>query len=217
MVKLAVKVMVGMKLSDLGYEGGLWEKQNLVGVKAPVFSMSKLTGVDTFLGPEMKSTGEVMGIDKDFKSATTKALIAADIMLPSEGTILLSISDEDKLQAKPMIHSLQESGYKFFATEGTAVLISDLGYPVVQVPKRLNDNHPNVVDVINNGTVDAVINTVTRDRDVLQDGFHIRRAAADSRVPCFTSLDTAKAAVESLLNGNKGYNVLTIKEYLNNT
>ena len=96
-------------------------------------------------------------------------------------------------------------------------MISELGYPVVEVPKRLNDSHPNVVDVINNGTVDAVINTVTRDRDVLQDGFHIRRAAADNRIPCFTSLDTARSAVESLLNGNNGYNVLTIKEYLKNS
>ena len=214
MVKLAVKAMMGNKLSDLGYQGGLWEKQDLVGVKAPVFSMSKLTGVDTFLGPEMKSTGEVMGIDKDFKSATTKALIAADIMLPPEGTILLSISNEDKIPSTPMIHNLHQCGYNFFATEGTAVMISELGYPVVEVPKRLNDGHPNVVDVINNGTVDAVINTVTRDRDVLQDGFHIRRAAADNRIPCFTSLDTARSAVESLLNGNNVYNVLTIKEYL---
>ena len=165
----------------------------------------------------MKSTGEVMGIDKDFKSATTKALIAADIMLPPEGTILLSISNEDKIPSTPMIHNLHQCGYNFFATEGTAVMISELGYPVVEVPKRLNDGHPNVVDVINNGTVDAVINTVTRDRDVLQDGFHIRRAAADNRIPCFTSLDTARSAVESLLNGNNVYNVLTIKEYLKNT
>ena len=217
MVKLAVKAMLGMKLNDLGYSGGLCKRRNLVGVKAPVFSMSKLTGVDTYLGPEMKSTGEVMGIDKDFKAATTKALIAAGIMLPQEGTILLSISDEDKISANLMISNLNQCGYKFFATEGTAVLINELGYPVVEVPKRLNESHPNVVDVINNGTVDAVVNTVTRDRDVLQDGFYIRRAAADNRIPCFTSLDTARSAVESLLNGGNGYNVLTIKEYLNNT
>ena len=217
MVKLAVKAMLGMNLQNLGYRGGLWEKQNLVGVKVPVFSMSKLAGVDTFLGPEMKSTGEVMGIDKNFESATTKALIAADIMLPSDGSILLSISDEDKNSSSQMIKNLGNCGYKFFATEGTAAFINGLGYPVIEVPKRLNDNHPNVVDIINNGTVDAVVNTVTRDRDVQQDGFYIRRAAVDGRIPCFTSLDTARSAVESLLNGGHSYNVLTVKEYFENT
>ena len=214
MVKLAVKAMLGKKLNDLGYEGGLWKKQDLVGVKAPVFSMAKLAGVDTFLGPEMKSTGEVMGLDKNFESAATKALMASDLMLPENGAILLSISDEDKSDSVALIKGLHEAGYKFFATEGTAAVINGLEIPVVMVPKRLDDDGPNVVDIISNGTVDAVVNTVTGAREVMQDGFHIRRAAVDNRIPCFTSLDTARAAVESLCKGGANYNVLTIQEYL---
>ena len=186
----------------------------MVGVKAPVFSMSKLAGVDTFLGPEMKSTGEVMGLDKNFESAAAKALMASNLMLPKNGAILLSISDEDKSDSISLIKNLDEAGYKLFATEGTAAVINGLEIPVVMVPKRLDDDGPNVVDIINNGTVNAVVNTVTGAREVMQDGFHIRRAAVDKRVPCFTSLDTARAAVESLCKGGENYNVLTIQEYL---
>ena len=215
MVKLAVKAMLGQKLNALGYEGGLWAKQDLVGVKAPVFSMSKLAGVDTFLGPEMKSTGEVMGIDKDFESAAAKALMASNMMLPQNGSILISVSDVDKADSVTLIKDLAEVGYKFFATEGTASVINGLDLAVVMVPKRLDGGGPNVVDIINNGTVDAVVNTVTGDREVMQDGFHIRRAAVDRRIPCFTSLDTARAAVESLIKGGTNYNVLTVQEYLN--
>ena len=215
MVKLAVKTMLGKNLKDLGYGIGLWEKQDLVGVKAPVFSMSKLAGVDTFLGPEMKSTGEVMGVDRDFESAAAKALMASNLMLPNEGSILLSVSDNDKADSINLIKELSVAGYSFFATEGTASVITGLGIPVVMVPKRLDEGSPNIVDIIRNGTVDAVINTVTGDREVMQDGFHIRRAAVDRLIPCFTSLDTARAAVESLSKGTSDFNVLTIQEYLN--
>ena len=170
-----------------------------MGVKAPVFSMSKLAGVDTYLGPEMKSTGEVMGIDYEFGPAVAKALAAAGLNLPPRGSILLSIADRNKAEAVSMIRDLAGAGYALYATEGTAALIRGLDIPVVAVPKRLDRGHPNVVDVIVDGTVDAVVNTVTGDREVLQDGFHVRRAAVDRRIPCFTSLDTARAAVESLV------------------
>ena len=214
MVQLAIKAMLGKKLPDLGYQGGLWKKQQLVGVKAPVFSMSKLAGVDTFLGPEMKSTGEVMGLDETYESAVAKALIASNMMLPKKGSILMSIRDEDKADSITLIRELDEMGYSFFATEGTATVINGLGLPVVMVPKRLDDSDPNVVDIINNGTVDAVINTITGDREVMQDGFHIRRAAVDRRIPCFTSLDTARVAVETLATGGASFNVKTVQEYM---
>ena len=179
--------------------------------------MSKLAGVDTYLGPEMKSTGEAMGIDHDFPSALSKALMAAGLMLRSRGSILLSIADRNKAEAIPMIKDLARAGCKLYATEGTAATIEGLGIPVEAVPKRLNQGHPNVVDVIVEGTVDAVINTVTGDREVLQDGFEIRRAAVDRRIPCFTSLDTARAAAESLANGNSSYSVKPLREYLSDT
>ena len=217
MVKLAIKAMLGKKLPELGYQGGLWKKQQLVGVKAPVFSMSKLAGVDTFLGPEMKSTGEVMGLDETYESAVAKALMASNMMLPVKGSILISIRDEDKADSINLIRELDEMGYSFFATEGTATVINGLGLPVVMVPKRLDGSDPNVVDIISNGTVDAVINTTTGDREVMQDGFHIRRAAVDRRIPCFTSLDTARVAVETLATGGTRFNVKTVQEYMAKT
>ena len=215
MVRLAVNVMLGKSLKEQGYEGGLWKQQKLVAVKAPVFSMAKLTGVDTYLGPEMKSTGEVMGIDYDFRSALQKSLMAAGMMLPRSGSILLSISDRDKAEAVQMVKDLHTVGYTIYATEGTAAMIKGLGIPVTAITKSLrNGQHPNAVDVINDGTVDAVVNTVTRDRQTLQDGFQIRRAAVDHRIPCFTALDTARSVVESLANGGGEYSVKPLSRYL---
>ena len=213
MVKLAVNAMLGKTLEEQGYEGGLWKKQKLVGVKAPVFSMSKLAGVDTYLGPEMKSTGEVMGIDYAFRPALAKALMAAGLMLPPKGSILLSLSDRTKAESVPMIEGLAEAGYELYATPGTAAMIRGMHMPVVEVPYLLSEKHPDVVDVIVDGTVDAVVNTVTGDMATLQDGFEIRRAAVERRIPCFTSLDTARAAVESLANGDGGYSVKPLPVY----
>ena len=213
MVQLAVKTMLGRSLSDLGYNSGLYKKQKLVGIKAPVFSMSKLANVDSYLGPEMKSTGEVMGIDKTFSGALSKALIASGLALPPNGSILLSLADKDKPDAEDLITDLSKSGYELYATGGTADMVSGLGFPVKAIPKKLNEGHPNVVDVIVDGTVDAVVNTVTGDRTVLQDGFKIRRAAVDKRIPCFTSLDTARAAAESLASGEEDYSVRPLNHY----
>ncbi len=213
MVRLAVNAMLGKSLQEQGYPGGLWKRQKLVAVKAPVFSMSKLAGVDTYLGPEMKSTGEVMGIDYEFRPAVAKALMAAGLTLPPEGSVLLSIAGRDKAEALPMIKDLARVGYRIYATEGTAATVRALDIPVVSVPKRLNEGHPNVLDIIMDGTVDAVVNTITRDRETQQDGFKIRRVAVERRIPCFTSLDTARAAVESLANGPGAYNVKPLPAY----
>ena len=214
MVKLATKIMLGRTLTEMGYSSGLWERQNLVAVKAPVFSMSKLAGVDTYLGPEMKSTGEVMGIDSDFRGAVAKALLAGGMMFRSGGSVLLSIADRDKGESVPLIRALAESGCRLYATEGTAAMVEGLGVPVTLITKKLSEGHPNVMDIITDGTVDAVVNTVTGERSHLQDGFQIRRAAVERRIPCFTSLDTARAAAESLLNGPGGYSVRRRGEYL---
>ena len=214
MVKLAIKVMLGKSLKELGYKGGLSKRRDLVGVKAPVFSMSKLSGVDTYLGPEMKSTGEVMGIDHEFRPAVAKALMAAGMTVSQGDSVLLSIADRDKADAQPMIRGMVEAGCTLFATEGTAAMITGLGLPVNSVTKLLGRGHPNVLDVIADGTVAAVINTVTGNREVLQDGFQIRRAAVDKRIPCFTSLDTARAAVESMSGSGVPYSVKPLKAYL---
>ena len=214
MVKLATKIMLGRTLQEMGYGGGLWKRQNLVAIKAPVFSMSKLAGVDTYLGPEMKSTGEVMGIDTDFRGAVAKALLAGGMLFRTNGSVLLSIADRDKGESVPLVRALAESGCRLYATEGTAAMVEGLGVPVTLITKKLSEGHPNVLDIIMDGTVDAVVNTVTGERSHLQDGFQIRRAAVERRIPCFTSLDTARAAAESLLNGPGGYSVRRRGEYL---
>jgi carbamoyl-phosphate synthase large subunit len=213
MVKVATKVMLGRSLKEQGYHTGLYKKQKLVGIKAPVFSMSKLLGVDTYLGPEMKSTGEVMGIDYTFDAALAKALLAAGLMLPPQGAILFSIADRDKPEALPIIRKFAQIGYKLYATEGTAGMIATMGLPVTTITKKLGEGHPNVVDVINDGTVDGVVNTVTGGRIPLKDGFYIRRAAAEKRIPCFTSLDTARAVAETLANGIHTYNAQPLPSY----
>jgi len=205
--------MLGKSLKEQGYSSGLWPQQKLIGIKAPVFSMSKLLGVDTYLGPEMKSTGEVMGIDATFNSALAKALLAVGLMLPSQGAILLSIADRDKAEALPIIRKLSSIGYKLYATEGTATMIEAAGFPVKRITKKLSEGHPNVVDIINDGTVDGVVNTVTGGQIPLRDGFYIRRAAAEKRVPCFTSLDTVRAAVEALANGNQTFLIQPLPDY----
>ncbi|MFB0559477.1 MAG: carbamoyl-phosphate synthase large subunit, partial [Dehalococcoidales bacterium] len=213
MVNVATKVMLGKSLNEQGYATGLWQRQNLVGIKAPVFSMSKLLGVDTYLGPEMKSTGEVMGIDYTFDAALTKALLAAGLMLLHKGAILFSIADRDKPEAVPLIKQFLSMGYKLYATEGTAAMIEAVGLPVKMISKKLSEGHPNVVDIINDGTVNGVVNTITGGRVSLRDGFYIRRAAAEKRIPCFTSLDTARAAVEALVNGNQIYSAQPLSDY----
>ena len=213
MIRLAIKAMLGRSITEAGYEGGLWKRQKLVAVKAPVFSMSKLSGVDNYLGPEMKSTGEVMGIDTDFSSAVAKALMASGMMLPEKGSILLTIADRDKADAVPMIRQLADAGYGLFATEGTARLIQGLGIDAFAIPKVHTGEHPSTVDIIEDGTVAAVVNTIEGDRESLEDGFEIRRAAVDRRIPCFTSLDTARAAVESLIGGAANYNIKPLPEY----
>jgi carbamoyl-phosphate synthase large subunit len=219
MVQVAVNIMLGQSLAEQGYEGGLWPRQDLVAVKAPVFSMSKLIGVDTYLGPEMKSTGEVMGIDHDFSAALAKALMSSDLALKPGTGVLLSIADHHKTQMLPVIHALHDAGCRLYATEGTAGMIAALGLPVEQVAKRLNEGHPNVVDVINDGSVQCVINTPEgRYTGTLRDGFYIRRAATEKRIPCFTSIDTARAAVDAMSaalrhDGGHAYHVKPFVEY----
>ncbi|MGI2335585.1 MAG: carbamoyl-phosphate synthase large subunit [Dehalogenimonas sp.] len=213
MVEVAVNIMLGRSLKEQGYEGGLWPAKPLVAIKAPVFSMSKLVGVDTYLGPEMKSTGEVMGIDREFNGALIKALTAAGLALPAEGNILLSIADRDKAEALPLIRKLHTAGYHFYATDGTSAMIEAAGLPVKLISKKLSEGHPNIVDIVRNGTVNGVINTATGDRTPLRDGFHIRRAAAEKRVPCYTSLDTARVAIDSISNKGCKYNIKPLTEY----
>jgi len=215
MVKVATRVMLGQSLKQQGYQGGLWPVRKLVAIKAPVFSMSKLTGVDTHLGPEMKSTGEVMGIDYTFEGALGKAVQAAGLALPPKGGVLFSIADRDKPEALPIIRELARNGNRLYATEGTAAMIEVAGLPVRMTSKKLSEGHPNIIDMINDGTITGVVNTTTGGQAPFRDGFYIRRAAVEKRIPCFTSLDTIRAAAAIMANDRQAYTVQPLPDYRN--
>ncbi len=215
MIDIATKAMLGISLKEQGYGSGLFPPRKLCAIKAPVFSMSKLLGVDTHLGPEMKSTGEVMGIDFNFNNALAKALLAAGLMLREEGAILFSIADRDKGEALPLIKNFSKAGYKLYATEGTSAFLQDAGLLVKTIGKKLSEGHPNVVDIIHDGTINGVVNTITGGRIPLRDGFYIRRAAAEKRIPCFTSLDTARAVAEVLINSQRSFSIKSLPKYRN--
>ena len=217
MVKLATNIMLGKSLEEQGYEGGLWPRQPLTAVKAPVFSMAKLRGVEVHLGPEMRSTGEVMGIDRSFSSAFFKALIGSGLALPKSGSILISLADEDKSDALEMITTLARMGFKLFATEGTAAMIERAGMPVQLTTKRIGRGSPDMLDVILNGTVDGVINTPGQANKDILDGLTIRRAAVERGIPCITSLDTARTVVDAMEKAAAMYSVEPIQHYRQET
>jgi carbamoyl-phosphate synthase large subunit len=199
MVPLAVRVMLGEKLAGMGVTPGLMPPSRLVAVKVPVFSWSKLTAADTGLGPEMKSTGEVIGVDEDAAGALAKGFLAAGVNLPAEGKILLTVADRDKDGVVELARALATAGYRLLATRGTALRLETAGIPVENVAK-LDEGSPHVVDAIAGGEVVLVINTQTRGRVPERDGFKIRRSAAEFGVPCLTSLDTAGSFVRALVH-----------------
>ena len=214
LVRLAVAIGLGATLREEGYarDDGLWPEDSLVAVKAPVFSMAKLLEVDTFLGPEMKSTGEVMGIDRSFAPALWKSLVASGMAPPPEGKVVVTVADKDKPEAAEIIEGLHWLGYEIVATSGTARLARSLGVEVTEVPK-LAEGDQEILRVIRSGQCAAVINTPTLGRTVDRDGFLIRRAAVEARVPCLTSLDTALAVVTALRASALTYDVAPLSAY----
>jgi len=212
LVRLATAISLGATLRGEGFAPGLWPSRGLVALKAPVFSMAKLLDVDTYLGPEMKSTGEVMGIDMSFAPALWKSLVAAGLAPPSSGSVLITIADKDKHEAVPVIEGLHWLGYDIVATRGTAALCRTLGVPVREIPK-LADGDDAILRLIRSGSCAAVVNTPTLGKDVDRDGFLIRRAAVEARVPCLTSLDTAFAVVTALRTSAVSYTVAPLLEY----
>jgi carbamoyl-phosphate synthase large subunit len=208
LVRLAVAIGLGSTLRAEGYarDDGLWPEDSLIAVKAPVFSMAKLLDVDTFLGPEMKSTGEVMGIDRSFAPALWKSLVASGMAPPPSGKVVITVADKDKPEAERIIEGLHWLGYEIVATSGTARLARSLGVEVTEVPK-LAEGDQTILQVIRSGQCAAVINTPTLGRTVDRDGFLIRRAAVEARVPCLTSLDTALAVVTALRASALHYDV----------
>jgi carbamoyl-phosphate synthase large subunit len=192
MARLATQLMLGKRLSDLGYPTGLIPELNTVAVKVPVFSFAKLRRVEPTLGPEMKSTGEVMGRDSDLAKALYKGLLAAGMRIPEEGRVLATIADKDKPEALPLLRRFASLGFQISATRGTAEFLAKHGLHVTRVNK-LSEGSPNIIDEIRRGEVQLVINTLTRGKEPKRDGFRIRREAVENGVPCLTSLDTVEA------------------------
>ena len=198
-VDLATRIMLGAKLKDLGYGTDIYKEPEYVAVKVPVFSTQKLPNVEVSLGPEMKSTGEVLGVGRNVKEALYKGFIAAG-MLPGKGDILATINKHDKAEFLPMAVELSKLGYNFVATEGTYKLLKDAGVNVRMV-RRLDEESPNILDVINNQEVDLVVNTPTKANDSKRDGFIMRRAAVERNIGVITALDTFRAIVEVKVGG----------------
>lgn len=198
MSQVATQLILGKTLKELGYEDGLYPEAQGVHVKAPVFSFAKLQQVDTYLGPEMKSTGEVMGSDVNLNKALYKAFEASGLHLPTYGSVLFTIADEAKAEALALARRFKAIGYSLIATEGTAKFLNENGLQAKSVAKIAHENGETVLDVIRQGEAQVVVNTMDKKRAVASDGFLIRRESVEHGIPLFTSLDTASAILSVL-------------------
>lgn len=197
MVKLATDIILGNNLENMGYTPGLAEESSLVAVKVPVFSFSKLTMVDTFLGPEMKSTGEVMGVDKSLGKALYKGLLASGVKILKEGNVLLSIAERDKKESIQLSMKLLNLGYKLFATENTYTYLKEQDIDVTLIPMK------EVSQQIKKNKLQMIINTPTKGKISSREGFLLRRTAMEYNLPCITSLDTMSAIIKALSSFNE--------------
>ena len=198
-VPLATKVILGYKLKDLGYKAGLQEEAKHIAIKMPVFSFEKIRGADISLGPEMKSTGECLGIAETFNEALYKAFIGAGIRLPKHKNMIITVRDEDKEDIIPIARRFEAQGYRIYATLGTAKVLKENGIKVIRTNK-LEQPAPNLMDLILGHKIDVVIDTPPQGVEHQKDGFLIRRNAIETGVNVLTSLDTAEALVTSLEN-----------------
>ena len=209
MAQVATRVIMGESLKEQGYDDGLAPETKMISVKAPVFSFSKLSDVDSYLGPEMKSTGEVMGSDFSFPKALYKAFSGANMHIPDSGNILLTIEDRDKQEILPIAKRFAQIGYRIFATSGTATFLKQNHLHVALVDKIHEDTDTNILNELKNGKIDLVINTMGHDLAKTSDGFVIRQTAIQQNIPLITSLDTARALLTAL--ENRSFATINIK------
>ena len=209
MAQVATRVIMGESLQEQGYDDGLAPETKMISVKAPVFSFSKLSDVDSYLGPEMKSTGEVMGSDFSFPKALYKAFSGANMHIPDSGNILLTIEDRDKQEILPIAKRFAQIGYSIFATSGTATFLKQNHLHVALVDKIHEDTDTNILNELKNGKIDLVINTMGHDLAKTSDGFVIRQTAIQQNIPLITSLDTARALLTAL--ENRSFATINIK------
>ena len=191
MINVATKAAMGIGIREQGYRPGLKLFPDYYAVKAPVFSFNKMSNVDITLGPEMKSTGEVMACDYQFSRALYKACIASNINVPNEGAILITVSDLDKPEAIEIAKGFADLGYEIMATTGTKAYLEEQGVPV-RIANKLGEGVPTIIDEIKAGHISMVINTTNHGRDSERDGFKIRRSTVEHAIACLTSMDTAR-------------------------
>lgn len=199
MAQVATRAIMGESLVHQGYKPGLAPESQNVSVKAPVFSFNKLADVDSYLGPEMKSTGEVMGTDREFEKALYKAFEGAGMQLPETGTVLLTIDDRNKQEALQIARRFEKMGYRIVATKGTAKFLQDNGLHA-KVVGKIHDIQPNLLNEIKDRKLDLVINTMGHDQAHNSDGFIIRQAAIQHNIPLLTALRTADALLKAMEN-----------------
>ena len=191
-IDIATRVILGEKLKNMEYGTGIYKKSEYIGVKMPVFSFEKIKNADTSLGPEMKSTGEVLGISKDFSKALLKSFIARGIKIPTNGSVLITVRDKDKPEMLEIAKKLVGIGFNIYATGGTAKFLKENGVESTVVEK-IWEGADSILNLIHSGKVNFVINTPTRGKESNRDGFKIRRLSVECKIPCFTSLDTVNA------------------------
>lgn len=208
-VDLATRAVLGEKIKNMGCGTGLAKESEYIAIKMPVFSFEKLRGADTSLGPEMKSTGECLGISKNFDEALYKAFLGAGIDLPKHKKMIITVKDADKLEAVSVAKRFFALGYEIYATRSTARVLKENGVPAIKV-KKVSEESPNVMDLLLGHEIDLVIDTPTQGRDKSRDGFLIRRVSIETGVTCLTSLDTANALVTSLETRQKNLSPVDI-------
>jgi carbamoyl-phosphate synthase large subunit len=215
MVQVATNIMLGQTLAEQGYGSGLLPDRGMYAVKAPVFSFAKLTEVDVALGPEMKSTGEIMGVDFQFEQALYKAMVASGVDVPDRGRIIITVADRDKEEALEIARGFQDLDFRIYATAGTGAFLRSRGIEALTV-RKISEGSPNLLDLVRSRKVDALINTVSNDKRSEQEAAIIRKSSVQHQIPCLTSLDTARALLVALQSRRRGdaSSCLPVNEYL---
>ncbi len=208
-VDIATKVILGEKIKSLGYTPGLWRESEFIAIKMPVFSFEKLRGAETSLGPEMKSTGECLGIAKTYHEALYKAFLGSGVNLPKHKKMIMTVNKADREEAVDLGRRLVAIGYEIYATEGTLEALTEGGVPATLVEK-MDAESPNIIDLILSHKIDMVINTPTQGRDKTRDGFIIRRLSIETGVTCFTAIDTAAALITSMESDNSDITLVDV-------
>ncbi|MDW7651917.1 MAG: carbamoyl-phosphate synthase large subunit [Bacillota bacterium] len=217
LVALATRIMLGETLKSMGYVSGLVPHPDYITVKAPVFSFEKLHQVDISLGPEMKSTGEVLGIDRTFTDALYKTMLASGFTFPETGAILASVAEKDKKELIPLLVRAHDFGFDLYATEHTARSLREAGVSDVKPVYKVGEGLPNVLDLIREGKIDLAMNTPTYGKNISSTGYQVRRTCVEYKVPCLTSTDTAAAFFDVLVRKGEGSlqpDVVSLQEYL---